>query len=211
MRRGDGTVAMSRDLFSGCAQLGDTAALILERYLEQISWAEPPSPQRGERAGGRGQLSAASEPPDAGMPEPSDSDLANGGNARTSLSPEGAVERRKQPPRRRRSRIRRAHLAHRSDPRAERRGADLRAAAGARCRDTGAHTGDQPARVGAARADRVSPRAERSVADAALSSRARSAGAARRGQVDHRCGAPCSGIDGGIGSSPLPRGLRCAR
>jgi hypothetical protein len=52
--RADGAVAMSRDLFSGCAQLGDTSALILERYLAQISWAgrevglvaeSPPAPR----------------------------------------------------------------------------------------------------------------------------------------------------------------------
>ncbi|MBK7861595.1 MAG: hypothetical protein IPJ65_23865 [Archangiaceae bacterium] len=39
VRRADGTVAMGRDLYSGCEQLGDTSALILERYLAQISWA----------------------------------------------------------------------------------------------------------------------------------------------------------------------------
>ncbi|MBL8955765.1 MAG: hypothetical protein JNK82_33635 [Myxococcaceae bacterium] len=39
VRKADGSVAMSRDLFSGCAQLGDTSALILERYLAQIAWS----------------------------------------------------------------------------------------------------------------------------------------------------------------------------
>jgi hypothetical protein len=38
VRRHDGSLAMGRDLFSGCAQLGDTSALILERYLADISW-----------------------------------------------------------------------------------------------------------------------------------------------------------------------------
>ncbi len=59
VRRADGSVAMSRDLFSGCAQLGDTSALILERYLAQISWA-------GRDVG----LVAPSPPPPRPLPPP---------------------------------------------------------------------------------------------------------------------------------------------
>ena len=86
VRRADGSVAMSRDLFSGCAQLGDTGALILERYLQQIRWEgreaglvapspppppqpRPPSPLVGERAGVRGPVSDAGEQSDAGSPD----------------------------------------------------------------------------------------------------------------------------------------------
>lgn len=57
VKRPDGTVAMSRDLYSGCAQLGDMGALILERYLADISWAgrevglvpESPKPPPGPK------------------------------------------------------------------------------------------------------------------------------------------------------------------
>ncbi len=67
LQRADGSAAMSRDLYSGCAQLGDMSALIIERFLT-------PSPLVGEKAGVRGPVSEPRkekplDPVDAGMTE----------------------------------------------------------------------------------------------------------------------------------------------
>jgi hypothetical protein len=46
VRRPNGTVAMSRDLYGAdCAQIADTVALILDRYLAGISWSSVPRPK----------------------------------------------------------------------------------------------------------------------------------------------------------------------
>lgn len=92
VRRADGSVAMSRDLFSGCAQLGDTSALILERYLAQISWAGrdvglvAPSPPPPKPALPPPPVVSA-EPVDAGLPEvPVDAGEPDAGRADDLLS-----------------------------------------------------------------------------------------------------------------------------
>lgn len=81
VRRADGSVAMSRDLFSGCPQLGDTSALILERYLAQISWAgrdvglvapSPPVPPKPKPAPLPPPPVVVVEAVDAGEPESAD-------------------------------------------------------------------------------------------------------------------------------------------